>query len=145
MHDLKEFWHVGRELPPGHRYRRYMPDNLWIDGIEGFRETTLALWEAFDAMGRELLSAIALHLASRRGGSTTRSRKVTACCASSTTRRSATAVEPSAGRARGHQRHHAAAGRRGGGLQVLDRDGRWLDINPARAPWCATSATCSSD
>jgi isopenicillin N synthase-like dioxygenase len=43
-HDLKEFWHVGRELPPGHRYRRYMPGNLWIDEIPGFRDATLGLW-----------------------------------------------------------------------------------------------------
>jgi isopenicillin N synthase-like dioxygenase len=27
--DLKEFWHVGRELPPGHPYRARMPDNVW--------------------------------------------------------------------------------------------------------------------
>src|SRR5687768_4067233 len=28
-HDLKEFWHVGRQLAPGHRYRAVMPDNVW--------------------------------------------------------------------------------------------------------------------
>ena len=27
--DLKEFWHVGRELPEGHPYRKYMRDNVW--------------------------------------------------------------------------------------------------------------------
>ena len=25
-------------LPPGHPYRRYMPDNLWPTQVEGFRE-----------------------------------------------------------------------------------------------------------
>lgn len=58
-HDLKEFWHVGRELPPGHRYAASMPPNLWPEEVPRFRERTLALWEAFDALGRRLLAAIA--------------------------------------------------------------------------------------
>ena len=28
-HDLKEFWHVGRDLPEGHKFRAHMPDNVW--------------------------------------------------------------------------------------------------------------------
>ena len=58
-HDLKEFWHVGRELPPGHRYARDMAPNIWVEGIPGFRESTLSLYEAFDALGRRLLAPIA--------------------------------------------------------------------------------------
>ena len=58
-HDLKEFWHVGRELPSDHPYRRYMADNVWIDGIPGFRDTCLEMFETFDLTGRRLLTAIA--------------------------------------------------------------------------------------
>jgi isopenicillin N synthase-like dioxygenase len=58
-HDLKEFWHVGRELPPWHPYKRYMADNIWIDGLPGFRETSLEMFETFDRTGRRLLTAIA--------------------------------------------------------------------------------------
>jgi isopenicillin N synthase-like dioxygenase len=58
-HDLKEFWHVGRELPPGHPYKRYMADNIWIDGLPGFREASLEMFETFDRTGRRLLKAIA--------------------------------------------------------------------------------------
>jgi isopenicillin N synthase-like dioxygenase len=58
-HDLKEFWHVGRELPPGHPFNEVMAPNIWVDSIAGFRETTLALYKAFDALGARLLSAIA--------------------------------------------------------------------------------------
>lgn len=32
--DLKEFWHVGRELPEGHPYRQYMRDNVWPTEVE---------------------------------------------------------------------------------------------------------------
>jgi isopenicillin N synthase-like dioxygenase len=62
-HDLKEFWHVGRELPAGHPYKRFMPDNIWADEIAGFKTSTLELFEAFDTLGRQLLAAIARSLA----------------------------------------------------------------------------------
>ena len=57
--DLKEFWHVGRELPPGHPFNDVMAPNIWVDSIPGFRDTTLALYQAFDTLGLRLLSAIA--------------------------------------------------------------------------------------
>lgn len=60
--DLKEFWHIGRELPPGHRFQDLMAPNIWPDRPEGFRDTFLALFTALDAAGDRLLSAIALHL-----------------------------------------------------------------------------------
>jgi isopenicillin N synthase-like dioxygenase len=58
-HDLKEFWHVGRELPPGHPFAVYMAPNIWPESIPGFRESTLSLYESFDALGRRLLAPIA--------------------------------------------------------------------------------------
>jgi isopenicillin N synthase-like dioxygenase len=61
--DLKEFWHVGRELPPGHPFNEMMAPNVWVDSIPGFRETTLALYQAFDRLGLRLLSAIARSVA----------------------------------------------------------------------------------
>src|SRR6185369_4561517 len=36
-HDLKEFWHVGRDLPPGHPYREVMADNVWPAEIGDFK------------------------------------------------------------------------------------------------------------
>jgi isopenicillin N synthase-like dioxygenase len=62
QHDLKEFFHVGRDLPPRHHLRSSMPDNVWPDEPEGFRETMQALYAAFDAVGAKLLSAIARYL-----------------------------------------------------------------------------------
>lgn len=57
--DLKEFWHVGRELSGGHPYRRFMPANLWPAEISGFRDHVYGLYEALDAMGRRVLRAVA--------------------------------------------------------------------------------------
>ena len=36
-HDLKEFWHVGRELPEGHKFGDVMPANVWPREVPGFR------------------------------------------------------------------------------------------------------------
>jgi isopenicillin N synthase-like dioxygenase len=60
--DLKEFWHVGRDLPPGHRFRDHMPDNIWPAELPEFRATFEAMYAAFDAAGNRLLSAIARDL-----------------------------------------------------------------------------------
>lgn len=62
VHDLKEFWHIGRSLPPGDPLERYMPPNVWPDAVPEFRETFEALYSAFEVAGRRILSAIALHL-----------------------------------------------------------------------------------
>lgn len=60
--DLKEFWHVGRDLPAGHRFADVMPANIWPDQPEGFRDTLSDLFTAFDRAGDRVLSAIARHL-----------------------------------------------------------------------------------
>jgi isopenicillin N synthase-like dioxygenase len=60
--DLKEFWHVGRELPAGSPLAESMAPNVWPAEIEGFHETFTALYAAFDATGARILSRVALHL-----------------------------------------------------------------------------------
>lgn len=60
--DLKEFWHVGRELAHDHRFADDMAPNIWPDRPEGFRDTFLELFAAFDRAGDRLLAAIARHL-----------------------------------------------------------------------------------
>ena len=62
IHDLKEFWHVGRELPEGHELSEYMADNVWPSEVEGFRETFTKLYSAFEEAGARVLEGIALHL-----------------------------------------------------------------------------------
>lgn len=61
--DLKEFWHVGRDLPPGHPLGGdSMPPNVWPARPAGFRETFTELFAAFDRVGATILSRIAVHL-----------------------------------------------------------------------------------
>ena len=61
-HDLKEFWHVGRDLAPGSPLATSMPPNIWPDAPEGFAETFQQLYAAFDTAGARILSAIARDL-----------------------------------------------------------------------------------
>ena len=60
--DLKEFWHVGRELPADSKYADVMPPNLWPDEVPGFRQYGYGLYEALDNLGSRVLAALALHL-----------------------------------------------------------------------------------
>lgn len=61
-HDLKEFWHIGRDLPARHPLREHMPDNLWPSEVAGFKESFQELYSAFDRTGLKVLKAIARHL-----------------------------------------------------------------------------------
>jgi isopenicillin N synthase-like dioxygenase len=58
--DLKEFFHVGRELARDNPYG--MRENVWPSEVPEFRPSTLSLWHALERLGQELLSATALFL-----------------------------------------------------------------------------------
>ncbi|MBU6166987.1 MAG: isopenicillin N synthase family oxygenase [Alphaproteobacteria bacterium] len=60
--DLKEFWHVGRDLPAGHPFAAVMPANLWPAEVPEFQPAVGALFAALDAAGNRMLRAIAVHL-----------------------------------------------------------------------------------
>jgi len=60
--DLKEFWHIGREIPRDSEYADVMAPNLWPSEVPGFREYGYGLFEALDALGSRVLSALALHI-----------------------------------------------------------------------------------
>ncbi|MGV8940177.1 MAG: isopenicillin N synthase family dioxygenase [Lysobacter sp.] len=60
--DLKEFWHVGREIPRDSRYAASMPANCWPEEIPEFREVAYGMYESLDRLGAKVLSALALHI-----------------------------------------------------------------------------------
>jgi isopenicillin N synthase-like dioxygenase len=129
--DLKEFWHVGRELPEGHRYRPMMPHNLWPSETPTFREDVYALYTALDALGQELLLSIATFLdlpsdyfakATRDGNSVLRLLHYPP-----------TPPQPEGVRAEAHEDINTITlllGAEEAGLQLLTREGEWLDVNP---------------
>lgn len=61
--DLKEFWHVGQDLPAEHRLHATYGDNLWPEAeVPGFKAHTLALYRALEDCAGTLLEALALYL-----------------------------------------------------------------------------------
>jgi isopenicillin N synthase-like dioxygenase len=131
-HDLKEFWHVGRELAPGHRLRAAMAENVWPDAeVTGFREAVGWLYGALDAMGQKVLEAIAAWLGLERGFFTP-----TVDEGNSVLRLLRYPPAPPEGphiRAAAHEDINVITlllGAEEAGLEVQDHDGRWLPINP---------------
>jgi isopenicillin N synthase-like dioxygenase len=131
-HDLKEFWHVGRDLPEGHRFRDHMPDNLWPSEVPSFRDTFQQLYATFDRTGLTILKAIARYLkieenyfedAVRDGNSVLRALHYPP------------QVEPTGEhiRAGAHEDINAITlllGAEEAGLELLTRDGRWIPVSP---------------
>jgi isopenicillin N synthase-like dioxygenase len=60
--DLKEFWHVGPELPPGHPLLARMGANIWPEEVPAFRAAALSLCASLDRTAAELLRALASYL-----------------------------------------------------------------------------------
>ena len=61
--DLKEFFHVGREIEAGSNPARdILLANVWPDEVADFRAASLALYQALDALGARILSALALDI-----------------------------------------------------------------------------------
>ena len=129
--DLKEFWHVGRELPAGHRYRAEMPENLWPAEIESFERDVYALYAALDKLGLELLGSIATFLKLpenffegpvKDGNSILRLLHYPP-----------TPPNPEGIRAEAHEDINVITlllGAEEAGLQLLTREGQWLDVAP---------------
>lgn len=130
-HDLKEFWHVGREIAAEHAYRLSMPPNVWPTEVLGFQPDIYALFAALDTVGLTLLRSLAIYLkvdpgvfddAVRDGNSILRLLHY-----------------PPVREAQGHVRAGAhedinvitlLLGAEEAGLEILTRDGAWLPVNP---------------
>ena len=60
--DLKEFYHIGREIPRDSRYAHVMAPNIWPIEVPDFKPAGYALYQALDELGSRVLSALALHI-----------------------------------------------------------------------------------
>ena len=133
--DLKEFWHVGRELPIGHAFAEAMAPNIWPAEPAGFREVMLDLYAAFEATGARLLEAIARYL-----GLAPDFFADTVADGNSVLRLlHYPPVTPETGRAGSSIRAGAhedintitlLLGAEEAGLDILTADGRWLPVTP---------------
>lgn len=57
--DLKEFWHVGREVPDGHAFSKYYPKNIWPDdSVPEFRPVFEKLFSQLELAGIQMMEAL---------------------------------------------------------------------------------------
>lgn len=60
--DLKEFWHVGREISGSNPWPDILKPNVWPGEIEDFRSKALALYAQLEALGKQILGIISVSL-----------------------------------------------------------------------------------
>ncbi len=130
--DLKEFYHVGREVAEDHKFFKYYPKNIWPSEIAGFQKHLENLYDSLDKTSTLLLDALGEALDVPQ----TYFRDMT-----DTGNSILRAIHyPPVGEAPPAGSIRAAAhgdinlitilmGATASGLQLLDRDGQWLDVN----------------
>ena len=132
--DLKEFWHIGRELSPDNPYyqTKDYPNNIWCDeDTPGFKQVGLAVYKQLDAVAISLFHSLAQSLnvpdsyfqdMTKDGNSILRTihypplKKFT---------------QKDSIRAGAHEDINLITllvGATDAGLELLDRDGKWLSV-----------------
>jgi len=131
-HDLKEFWHVGRELPEGHPFSDMMAPNVWPEEVPSFRTTFLTLFDTFDRTGLKILSAIAryLRLAPDYFDDTVRDGNSVLRLLHYPPQAEPTGEHIRAGAHEDINTITLLLGAEEAGLELLTRDGRWIPVSP---------------
>lgn len=130
--DLKEFWHVGRELLATSQYKGVYPENAWPTEIAEFKNIFMELYEAMDTTSQILLESIGKGLdlpgsyfndMIKDGNSIIRTIHYPPTKGEDT---------KNSIRAAAHEDINLITmlvGATDSGLQLLERDGTWLDVN----------------
>ena len=133
--DLKEFWHVGREFAHASPLAGVYPANVWPDRPARFRETFLHLYSALEEAGFAMLEALAPSLdapgdyfrkMATNGNSILRLLHYPPVPPN---------ADPNAVRAAAHEDINLITilvAAEGAGLELLDREGKWLSVETAR-------------
>lgn len=130
--DLKEFWHVGREFDADSPLAEIYPPNMWPEKPAGFKETFIELYDALEEAGMVMLEALAPSLNVPRDFF-----RNMATDGNSILRLLHYPPVPEgmkAGpiRAAAHEDINLITilvAANGAGLQLLDRDGKWLPVD----------------
>ena len=141
--DMKEFWHIGPELEATHPLRDRIPPNLWPAEVPGFKTESLALYASLFRTGQHLIRAIARYLGADESefmrmidGGNTILRLIRYPAPGEV------AVPEGAVWAAAHEDINLITllpEASDPGLQLLRRDGTWLDINPVKGQLIADS------
>ncbi|MEL6342202.1 MAG: 2-oxoglutarate and iron-dependent oxygenase domain-containing protein [Myxococcota bacterium] len=131
--DIKEFWHVGRELSASHPLNTVYPPNLWPSELPEFRSVMLSLFDELEACAKILLDGLSLYLEqpestltdmAREGNSILRVLHYPAL--------KDAPARPGAVRAAAHEDINLITlliASTASGLQILTHEGEWMDVN----------------
>lgn len=141
--DMKEFWHIGPELDAAHPLRARIPDNLWPADLPDFKREALALYASLFSCGQHLIRAIARFLGADEAefmrmidGGNTILRLIRYPAPGEVE------VPEGAVWAAAHEDINLITllpEASDPGLQLLRRDGTWLDIHPIKGQLIADS------
>lgn len=130
--DLKEFWHVGREVIQNPaRFKQHLPDNLWPTEVPEFKDVMLKLFDGMDTTSTLVLDSLGMALdvpqnyfrdMLQDGNSIIRAIHYPPL---------GPAAPKNAVRAAAHEDINlitCMVGATTSGLELLDRDGKWLPV-----------------
>ncbi len=130
--DLKEFWHVGREVSADHKFAQYYPKNVWPAAeVPEFRATFEKIYASLEQAGSAMLQALTFPLEvpnhyfdsmTEEGNSILRLLHYPPI---------PEGVDPRCIRAAAHEDINLITilpAATTSGLQLKDRDGTWLDV-----------------
>lgn len=129
--DLKEFWHVGRELPAGHSLKSVYPENIWPENMPEFKTIFTQLFNALEEAGNIMMEALTMPLEVEKDFFAKMTKDGNSILRLLHYPPIPEGVDPRCVRAAAHEDINfitllPAATQ--SGLQLLDRDGTWLDI-----------------
>ncbi len=133
--DIKEFWHVGRDLGPDHPLHRSgdVPPNLYPAELPEFRPVFSRLFQELEAFAGRLLQAVENYLELEAGYFAHLTRDGNSVLRVVNYPDAGGNPEPGAVRAAAHEDINLMTvlpASTQPGLEVMTRDGRWLAVNP---------------
>lgn len=130
--DLKEFWHVGRELPPGHPLNAVYPENIWPLELPEFKGAFYELYRQIEACAMTLLEGCALFVDESKDRFTSIAENGNSILRVIHYPPVPTDRDPAAIRAGAHEDINLITllcEATTGGLELLQRDGQWRAIH----------------
>jgi isopenicillin N synthase-like dioxygenase len=135
VHDLKEFWHIGRDLPDYHKFATQYPKNIWPNDVQDFRSVFSDLYLALDTVGDVILEALTGPLEIPTGYFSKMVQDGNNVLRLLHYPPLADTVDPRCIRAAAHEDINLLTilvAATTSGLELLDRDGRWLPIETSK-------------
>ena len=129
--DLKEFWHVGREVLVNPDMKKHLADNIWPSEIKEFKETLLKFYSALDMTSVVILDALAMALDLPQSYFRTMLQDGNSILRPIHYPPLDARAPKNAVRAAAHEDINlitVMVGATTSGLELLDRDGKWLPI-----------------